>query len=464
MAAAQLGRRPSTVSNGLIVTRKGDHEKLTLMMSMKQFRLLITSTLLLCLTSAQAQKYVGGDISLLPTYEEHGANYMDKDGKAITDVLVFLKEQGLNAMRVRLFVDPSLASDEAKAQGVRQDLDYVKALGKRIKDAGLQFMLDFHYSDTWADPGQQIIPDLWNIYSWNPDQSVYMYTKDVLEQLVAAGATPDFIQTGNEISFGMLWGSILEGKYEEWEEYGGHLEATADWKDYTDTHWDNFTNMLKAAGKACREICPEAKIIIHTEQCANNPTLDVAFYNHIKEYEVDYDIIGTSYYPYYKGPVSNLDKGLKQLESNFPDKQIMVVETGCGYHYEVGDKNKQYYPLTYEGQQQFTEELVTMLNEHPKVIGLFWWFLEANEYGLDWATQRVTDGWYNAGLFDNKTGRALPALYELKNFKDGGTGIRTIRTESKDADSWYSLDGRRLSGPPSQKGVYIKNRKKIIVR
>ena len=431
---------------------------------MKQFRLLLTSVLLFCLTSAQAQKYVGGDISLLPTYEEHGANYMDKDGQPISDMLTFLKEQGMNTMRVRLFVDPSLASDEAKGQGVRQDLDYVKALGKRIKDAGLKFMLDIHYSDTWADPGQQIMPNLWNIYSWNPDQSVYIYTKDVLEQLVATGATPDFIQTGNEISFGMLWGSILEGKYEEWEEYGGRLEATADWKDYTDKHWDNFTNMLKAASKACREVCPEAKIILHTEQCANNPTLDVAFFNHIKEHEVEFDIIGTSYYPYYKGPVSNLDKGLKELESNFPDKQIMVVETGCGYHYEVGDKDKQYYPLTYEGQRQFTEELITMLNKHPNVNGLFWWFPEANEYGLDWATQRVTDGWYNASLFDNETGHALPALYELKIFNGGSTGFKTIKAGRQNEDAWYTLDGKKLNGIPDINGLYINNGQKLIVR
>ena len=431
---------------------------------MKRFRLLLVSALLFCLTSAQAQKYVGGDISLLPTYEEHGAIYMDKDGQSISDMLSFLKEQGLNTMRVRLFVDPSLASDEAKGQGVCQDLEYVKAFGKRIKDAGLQFMLDFHYSDTWADPSHQYFPESWLIWSWYPQQTVYNYTKDCLEQLVAAGATPDFIQTGNEISFGMLWGAVLNGQYEEDEQLGGGLKANNNWTDYEDYHWDNLSEMLKSAALACREVCPDAKIIIHTEQCANNPTLDVAFYNHIKAYEIDYDIIGTSYYPYYKGPVSNLDKGLTQLESNFPDKQIMVVETGCGYHYEVGDKDKQYYPLTYEGQRQFTEELITMLHKHPNVNGLFWWFLEANEYGLDWATQRVTDGWYNAGLFDNETGSALPALYELKNFNDGGTGICTIRTENKDADSWYSLDGRRLSGPPSQKGGYIKNRKKIIVR
>lgn len=431
---------------------------------MKQFRLLMTAVLLLCLTSAQAQKYVGGDISLLPTYEEHGANYMDKDGQPISDMLTFLKEQGMNAMRVRLFVDPSLASDEAKGQGVRQDLEYVKALGRRIKDAGLKFMLDFHYSDTWADPGQQQYPASWLIWSWPPEQTVYDYTKDCLEQLVSAEATPDFIQTGNEISFGMLWGAVLNGQYEEDEQWGGRLKPNDKWTDYEDYHWDNFSEMLKSATKACREVCPEAKIIIHTEQCANNPTLDVAFFKHIEKYEIDYDIIGTSYYPYYKGPISNLDKGLKELESNFPDKQIMVVETGCGYHYEVGDKDKQYYPLTYEGQRQFTEELITMLNKHPNVNGLFWWFPEANEYGLDWATQRVTDGWYNASLFDNETGRALPALYELKNFNGGSTGFKTIKAGRQNEDAWYTLDGKKLNGIPDINGLYINNGQKLIVR
>ena len=430
---------------------------------MKQFRFLVTSALLFCLTSVHAQKFVGGDISLLPTYEEHGANYMDKDRQPISDMLSFLKEQGWNTIRVRLFVDPSLASDEAKGQGVRQDLEYVKAFGKRIKDAGLKFMLDFHYSDTWADPSHQYCPYSWSIWSWYPQETVYNYTKESLEALVAAGATPDFIQTGNEISFGMLWGFVIDGQYEEWEQLGGGLKPNNNWNDYTDYHWDNFSEMLKSASKACREICPDAKIIIHTEQCANNPTLDVAFFKHIEKYEIDYDIIGTSYYPYYKGPISNLDKGLKELETNFTDKQIMVVETGCGYHYEVGDRDKQYYPLSYEGQRQFTEELITMLNKHPKVNGLFWWFAEANEYGLDWATKRVTDGWYNASLFDNETGRALPALYELKKFIDGGTGIQGVSIVSEDHDApIYNLSGQRVVSPG--KGIFIKKGKKVIVK
>ena len=398
-----------------------------------------------------AQKFVGGDISLLPTYEEHGANYMDKDGKKITDLLAFLKEQGLNTMRVRLFVDPSKATTTEKGQGVRQDLDYVKKLGKKIKDTGLDFMLDFHYSDTWADPSHQKTPAYWQAINTPDFEYIYTYTKESLEALVAVGATPDFIQIGNEISFGMLWD-------------GCKVSANSAWNAYTDDNWWAFSTALKNAGRACREVCPEAKIIIHTEQCANNPTLDVAFYKRIKDNEVDYDIIGTSYYPYYKGPVSKLDNGLTQLEKNFPDKQIMVVETGCAYHYEVGDKDKQYYPLTFEGQRQFTADLIAMLNNHPNVNGLFWWFLEANEYGLDWNTKRVTDGWYNASLFDNETGRALPALYELRNFAGESAGIHTLIADDHADLYWYSLDGRRQKEAPAQKGLYIHNGKKIIVR
>ena len=417
---------------------------------MKQFKLFLTAALLTCLTTVQAQKYVGGDISLLPTYEEHGANYMDKDGKKISDMLAFLKEQGLNAMRVRLFVDPSQASEEAKGQGVRQDLEYVKKLGKRIKDAGLQFMLDFHYSDTWADPGQQTLPQEFMMVNTLPQEYIYDYTKASLKALVDAGATPDFIQTGNEISFGMLWDECK-------------VKANSGWTAYEDDNWEKFAKALKNASKACREVCPDAKIIIHTEQCANNPTLDVAFFKRIKDNDIDYDIIGTSYYPYYKGPISNLDKGLTQLETNFPDKKIMVVETGCGYHYKMGDQDTG-YPLTYDGQKKYTADLVTMLKKHPNVNGLFWWFLEANEYGLDWATKRVTEKWYDASLFDNETGNALPALYELKNFNDGSTGIRQITTENKLNTSWYSLDGRRYTDKPSVKGIYIKDGQKIIIK
>jgi len=427
---------------------------------MRLSKLILASALLFCLTTMQAQKYVGGDLSVLLKYEEQSATYLDKDGKAIADVLTFVKEQGWNTIRVRLFDDPSKDTDK----NVCQDIEYVKRLGKRIKDAGLYFLLDIHYSDTWADPEHQVFPYSWSIWSWYPDESVYKYTKEWLGSLVSAGATPDFIQTGNEISFGMLWGFNLNGKYEDWDEYGGHLEATADWKDYTNKHWDNFTNMLKAAGRACREECPNAKIIIHTEQCANNPTLDVAFFNRIKQYGIDYDIIGISYYPYFKGPLANLDNGLTELEAHFPDKMIQLVETGYPSKWEVPGTSYNYtstYPYSHEGQRKYTADLITMLNKHAKVNGLSWWYAEANAKGC---TGSLKEGWYNASLFDNETGRALPALYELKNFSSGSSGISHITADKGANDIWYSLDGKNNPSKPTTKGLYINNGQKIIVR
>ena len=414
----------------------------------KRLRLLMASALLLTAGMIQAQKYVGGDLSMLSKYEQQGATYLDKDGKSIADVLAFVKEQGWNTVRVRLFVDPSNDKDKC----VVQDLEYVKSLGKRIKDAGLHFMLDFHYSDTWADPKQQNTPMIFEMVNTPTYEYIYYYTKESLEALTKAGATPDLIQIGNEISFGMLWDSCKIGPKSE-----------NDWSDYSDDRWDSLGKALKNASKACREICPEAKIIIHTEQCANNPTLDVAFFKRIKQHEIDYDIIGTSYYPYFKGELSNLDKGLTQLETNFPDKMIQVVETGYPSKWEVQGTTFDYtktYPYSHEGQRKYTADLITMLKKHKQVNGLSWWYAEANAKGC---TGDLKEGWYNASLFDNETGKALPALYELKEFNDGATAISSaISKEGKDV--WYALDGRRLEGKPSHKGLYIMNRKKVVMK
>ena len=432
---------------------------------MKRFRLILLMALLTIAGAIHAQKYVGGDLSMLLKYEAQGATYLDLEGNAIDDVLTFVKAQGWNTIRVRLFDNPSLIDDKA----VCQDPEYVAILGKRIKEAGLYFMLDIHYSDTWADPGQQLYPKSW-IPAPNEDtlpieETVYYYTKDCLEQLVAAGATPDFIQTGNEISFGMLWGTMDDvGWYEEDVQNGGGLKPNDQWTDYEDYHWDNFSEMLKSASKACREVCPEAKIIIHTEQCANNPTLDVAFFKHLQQYDVDYDIIGTSYYPYFKGPLANLDKGLSELEKNFPDKQIQLVETGYPSKWEVNGTTYDYtstYPYTHEGQKQYTTDLIAILKNHPQVNGLSWWYAEANAKSCD---GDLATGWYNASLFDNETGRALPALYELKNYLDGETGIHTIPFLGESANVWFTLDGRKLCNKPIRKGIFIYKNKKVTIK
>ncbi len=372
---------------------------------MKRIFAIVIASLAVLSLSAQ---HAGGDVSLLTKYEENGAKYYDANGTRITDMLTFLKEQGWTLLRVRLFVDPSNASSDDKGQGVVQDLDYVKALGARIKSAGFKFMLDFHYSDSWADPVKQYTPAAWTELSDDElTQKIYDYTRDCLEQLVEAGATPDYIQTGNEISYGMLWGA--------------EDASTSSLKKcyyYSDDNWDRFTTLLKSAGTACREVCPNAKIIIHTERVANITALE-NIYTRMNNNGVDYDIIGLSYYSYYHGYLSQLKSALTRVESSFPSKDIMIVEAGYYHAYQPSDISYDYsstYEVSDDGQLAFTQALIEELKSHTQVKGLLWWWPEANEYGLDWNTKRVTDNWYNAGLWDNSTGRAMQSVAALGEY------------------------------------------------
>ena len=424
---------------------------------MKRFSSLLFFVSLLFAGSVQAQKYVGGDISLLPSYEANGSKYRTTTGAAITDVITFSRDNGLNAMRVRLFVDPTKAPDAEKKEGVRQDLAYVTALGKRIKDAGLKFLLDFHYSDSWADPVKQYTPDAWVTLTDLPlYEKIYNYTKECLQTLKAAGAEPDFIQTGNEISYGMCWGKRGSSSLK---------------KCYTnnDANWLRFTTLLKNAIKACREECPQAKIIIHTERVAN-VTMQKAFYEGLQKAELDYDIIGTSFYSYYHGSLQTLETSLNMLATNFPTKDIWLVEVGYFYNWQPKIKSpgvdlSGQYPITEAGQAAYTEALINVLNKHEKVKGLFWWMMEANEYKHTGSSQ-VTKDWYNAALWDDNDGMVNPAFFKLQNFLPA-TGIEKLRANdgSEASKAVYDLQGRKVAdgNAPLKKGIYIRGGKKMIL-
>lgn len=407
---------------------------------------------------AVAQKYVGGDISLLPSYEQNGSKYRDINGASIPDVIAFSRNNGLNAMRVRLFVDPSKAPADEIGEGVRQDLDYVTALGKRIKAAGLKFLLDFHYSDTWADPGQQYTPDAWkSLTDEQLYEQIYSYTKSCLQTLKAAGAEPDFIQTGNEISYGMCWGVS-----------GGTLKKC--YQNSPASYWTRFTTLLKQAGKACREECPNAKIVIHTERVPN-PSFQTFFYNKMKTDGVDYDIIGTSFYSYYHGNLNSLETSLNTLETNFPDKEIWLVEVGYFYNWQPSIKSpgvdlSATYPISEAGQAAYTEALINKLNQHEKVTGLFWWMMEANEYQHTGSSQTTTD-WYNAALWNDQTGKVTPAFYKLKAFAPT-TGIQTVEVPVTKTPGVFDMQGRKVADAVDARslpsGIYISNGKKVVVR
>ena len=366
-----------------------------------------------------ATKYVGGDISLLTKYEERGARYYDENGTRITDVLDYLKSNGMNAMRVRLFVDPSKAGAEDQGEGVCQDLPFVIALGQRIKAAGFNLLLDIHYSDTWTDPGQHSTPSSWTVTSALAD-SVYSYTCRVLNAMIDANAKPDFIQVGNEVTYGMLWPT-------------GHCYPSG--ANYGNGTFANFANYLIHGIQACREVCPAAKIVVHTEMSrVSNVT---SFYQALSNYTSDYDIIGLSYYPYWHGDLSVLEGLLTTLETTYPTKKIQIVETGYPHAYYPTGANydlQSTWPATEAGQKAFAQQLVATLNAHSSVTGLYWWFPEANEYGINY-TNAVTTDWYNCGWWDNANGQVMDALFEMAGFLDGSGD------EPADSASIYIVGG-----------------------
>lgn len=398
---------------------------------------------------AEPTHFVGGDISLLPLYQSSGSQYQDENGNKI-ELLPYLHDLGMNAMRVRLFVDPASYPGE-KDPNACQTLPYLIPLCQDIIANGMEVMLDFHYSDTWADPKQQYIPEAWkNLTEEELVQKIYDYTKETLQTLKENGITPAFIQPGNEISYGMLWGP-----------YGASSNSMENNKPYINSGpapWQRLCNLLKSAIKACREECPDAKIIIHTERVSEIP-IQKNFYEKMEEYEVDYDIIGLSYYPYFHGNMSVLDDALNSLEANFPEKPIMIVETGYPYAWEVpGTDHSVDYPYTLDGQDTFAHELVDTLLAHESVDGLFWWWLEYNAYGTQ------LSNWYNAPLFDSRTGKATPALKTICSFATGFNAIDDLyNDESSSKDSrWYDLNGNSYSTPP-RTGIYIHQGKKIVI-
>lgn len=390
--------------------------------------------------------YVGGDISLLPEYELAEAKYYDENGNRISDLLSFCYDKGMNAMRVRLFVNPS--DFPANDPNVCQTLEYIMPLCKRIKDEGFALMLDFHYSDTWADPVKQWTPKSWaNLSDEELYVKIYDYTKATLAQLKENRASPDFIQTGNEISYGMLWGVST-----------ANSSSLKKCFSNSDDNWPRFVNLLKNAIKACREECPDAKIILHTERVANQQ-IQQNFYQKMKDNNVDYDIIGLSYYPYFHGKMSVLDTALANLEKTFPDKEIMIVETGYSYAWEVpGTQQAVEYPYSNEGQNSFASDLLSTVGNHKSCIGIFWWWMEYNAFGTS------LTGWYNAPLFDSRTGRATKALSTISKFnEDGNSGVEDVEVVEPESDSWFDLTGRPLSSP-SVPGFYIHNRKAVYIR
>lgn len=242
---------------------------------------------------------VGADISWLQSQEDHGVRF--SDGGVEGDAIEILRDNGFNYIRLRLFVNPKSELGYSQRDGYC-DLEHTLAMAKRVKDAGMYLLLDFHYSDNWADPQKQIMPQAWQTYSYDEVcAEVYNHTKSVLEALAKQGTTPDMIQIGNEVSNGMLW------------PYGSVRHS-----------FSGLCGLLKEGVRAARECAPDAEIMIHVA-LGGQAEESERFFDAMAKYGVEYDLIGQSYYPEWHGTLEDLEANLNKLAKQY-GKPIIVVE------------------------------------------------------------------------------------------------------------------------------------------
>lgn len=248
---------------------------------------------------------LGGDVSWLPQMEATGYKFYDTDGTE-KDCLQLLKDRGMNTIRLRVFVNPS----DNKASGHCSKKETV-AMAQRAKKMGMRIMIDFHYSDTWADPGKQAKPAAWAKHSFSDLLTdVYNHTFDVLDTLKTSGIIPEWVQIGNEIPGGMLW------------------------PDGSTKNWPQLAQLLNKGFDATKAVDKSMKVIVHIDQ-GNDIRRFRYFFDSATAYQVKYDVIGLSYYPYwlksdYTATIADLRNNLLDLVSRY-QKEVMVVEVGGEY-------------------------------------------------------------------------------------------------------------------------------------
>ena len=359
----------------------------------------------------------GADVSTLAWIEECGGRFLDADGRE-RDLFAILKDAGVNWIRLRLWNDPVnpanvvvnrrvLSKRGDPAGGGNNNLERTLSMAKRAKAAGFRLLLDFHYSDFWADPDNQRKPQAWiRLHGRDLEKALYGYTLSVLETMKDEGCFPDMVQIGNELNGGMLW---PDGK--TWadgdEEIGGFA---------------GFTRLLKQGARAVRKAQPwgqRTKIVIHLADGADNDLYRWVF-DEVTAAGVDFDVIGLSFYPYWHGSMDALKANLRDLTERY-GKEVCVVETAYAFTEEDGDEQgnrfqiysdeKHGYLPTVQGQATAVRDVMAAVWEGAgeKGLGVFYWepaWILAE--GAGWRTGEGNN-WENQAMFDYQ-GRALPSL------------------------------------------------------
>lgn len=331
---------------------------------------------------------VGADVSMLGRIEELGGVFRE-EGRP-KDPLAILAAGGSNCFRLRLFVRPN------GKEGVVNDLPYTLALARRVKSARARLLLDFHYSDTWADPGKQFKPADWTDLDFNAlEAKVESYTADVLAQFRSAGVLPDVVQVGNEVTPGMLWPD-------------GKLDGSED------ESWGRFVRLLNAGIRGVKKVPAggdrRAEIMVHIDRGGNWPATKW-FFENLTRRGVAFDLIGQSYYPWWHGTLDDVKNNLRETARAF-GKGVVIVETAYPHRNarRWSEEKNMAWPVSPEGQRQFLADLVAAVRATPggHGRGVLYWYPEA----LPVRGMTIWHGGATA-LFD-ETGSALPGVRALR--------------------------------------------------
>ena len=380
---------------------------------------------------AQGSFIAGADMSFLAYYES-SLGIVYKDNGVTEDALQILKNRGINCIRLRLYTS-SPAQAQADPYDYINNTNYTIPLAVRVKNAGLKFCLDFHYSDTWADAGHQAMPAAWfNLNFSQTVQQMYTYNSNTIAAFAAAGAMPDYVQVGNEITQGMLYTNsagatigMVSGSY--------------------NTSWNQLGQLMKAAVQGIQDAAnaagePMPKIIVHIDRGGDWSTTEW-FFDNLTYQGVPFDIIGESYYPFYHGPLTNAATCLDNAAQRY-SKPIFIAETDFPW----GNSTNIYgIPASTNGQVQYIVALAQVVKSVPNNLGagIFWWGTEyqvpgANTagfgyrsfFGSDANVLPAADAWgQTAAPIDLNAGLTPPAGLLLQ-WPLSGAGMSLMTTTS----------------------------------
>lgn len=360
----------------------------------------------------------GMDISSMDEVVRLGGKFYDKGTEG--DLIGILKSYGVNYIRLRLWLNPYGKDGKPYGAGCN-NLDTTVRMARKVKAAGLGFLLDFHYSDFWTDPGKQIKPKAWKDYGERElETALYEYTKETLLLLGEKDCSPDMVQVGNEITNGMLW---PEGKTPNYE---------------------RLTRFINAGIRGVRETEGKIPVMLHLDQGNRQELYREWFDSYRKWGGEDFEIIGLSYYPVWNGELKGLIDNMNALADLY-GKEMIVVEVAQpftmedyasheglsarerkGYAAKPENAGALEYPATVEGQRAFMEKLIQKIGNVKKGLGIGYFYWEPAWLpvaGSGWATVESLaymqdpgpcgNEWANQGLFDYD-GNALPALEAIR--------------------------------------------------